>query len=364
MARINYTIAGLVGLLAGETYLLLVSVRFDFATYYKAAQALSRGGDPYVDLNYRQLPLWAWLLQPLAQLPFSWASPLWLGLSVAALVAGAALTFAAFGWPLDRVRLLWLLAFLACPPTLICLFFGQATPFVLLGYSGALFLARNGRYALAGLALAAAMIKPHLTLVAAPLLLALPFTAWAGFAVGAALWLVLSAVLGGPALVSIFFARILSLSASPLLEERPTIFGLIGDYLPQPMLVNLLLAAALVALLAWLCIARLFGRPFPLRPRAMTVICVLLLPYVLVNDLVLLLPVYLATMAAGPLSWRWLVASLALIWTLPFVTMYLGARGIASSLDGLILVALLLAMRWRRKQTGQPESGRSLAALA
>ena len=86
MARLRWSVSLL--FIAALAYLVSVELKelqnilervTDFGTFYRAAQAVSQGADPYAatDGQYFYPPTFAYLIQPLTLVPIAWASILW-----------------------------------------------------------------------------------------------------------------------------------------------------------------------------------------------------------------------------------------------------------------------------------------------
>lgn len=202
----------------------------DFEVFWKAAQALLAGGDPYAVFGvYYPLPVF-FLFIPFALLPLPLAQWLWLGLQVLILVA-------VFGRRIPY--LVWFM------PTLLNLVSGNMVTVWLAFYA----LLRGGRHA--GVALAALMLKPQLVPALAPWLL------WNWVRLDRRqLWrflLTLGAVLSiGFAVQPDWIARWLAVSGQRLRAPiAPSIWGLVS-FLPFPVWVGLAgLISVVVVLWAW-----------------------------------------------------------------------------------------------------------------
>lgn len=111
-------------------------------------------------------PPFAWLMVPLTAIGAAGATYVWLGVSVASLVAAWWIAAPASGW----TRALWLLAALAWYPVQYSLSLAQPAPVVLLAVIACWALAERGRPYLAGVVLGLSVLKPQLVL-AVPLVL-------------------------------------------------------------------------------------------------------------------------------------------------------------------------------------------------
>jgi Glycosyltransferase family 87 len=172
----------------GLAFLLIAYARsrptHDFVEYWASAHELVAGRNPYSLARMFQLerPLGWEMPVPDMNLTPPWAMPL-----VAAFGLAKSYAFAWLVWIGILTAVIWcstrllldfysgesrifpkeprwrepILAFTFFP-TIACLSFAQITPFVLLGITGFLWFDGRKRYALAGMCLAVAAIKPHL----------------------------------------------------------------------------------------------------------------------------------------------------------------------------------------------------------
>ncbi len=191
------------GLLGVVEAVRIAIVRFaldDFRLYYAAAQvgladgfsriydagleraavaALTPGGDWFPYLNPPPL---AWLAAPFTLLPFTAAFAVWFVLILIAVVGAGFLAAPSDG----RARLLFIGLGLGLFPTAWALGAGQVVPLLMLALVAAWRLLKAERQVLAGVVLAATVLKPQLTLLVPFCLLASGrpqvFLAWAGTA--------------------------------------------------------------------------------------------------------------------------------------------------------------------------------------
>jgi hypothetical protein len=173
---------------------------------------------------YISPPPLAWLALPLSALGLERAFYLWFALSVLALVAAWWLAAPSRGWKGS----LWLIAAFAWYPVLYGLSLGQPILFVLLAVAACWKLAETGKPYLAGVVLAASLLKPQLVLVLpVVLLLAGHWRIVAGWAVPAAILAGLSlAMLGGDGLGE--YRGLLALEASNINNRFFTLAVLFG----------------------------------------------------------------------------------------------------------------------------------------
>lgn len=150
-----------------------------FEAYWQQHAAVFGGFHP---AWFMRLPVFAWLLRPLATLSYIHALQIWMG-------AGLAVYFAAIAVLMCRLRLPGLLlpAFVGFFPAIVGLISGQDNCFLLLGVTAAWLLFERKLDILAGIALTLCLYKFNLVLLV-PLLLLLKrrYQGMATFAVGAA----------------------------------------------------------------------------------------------------------------------------------------------------------------------------------
>ena len=148
----------------------------DFAAFWTAGKIGLAGGNVYdgaavrevqsgIGLNTTAIMMWnpPWaltLVLPLGWFPFRTAYAIWVLVNIGLLIASALLLWRGLGGP-PRYRGLALLLTLAFAPTLLLIFSGQLTAFVLLGLAGLVVLRPRHPF-LAGMAGAITAIKPHM----------------------------------------------------------------------------------------------------------------------------------------------------------------------------------------------------------
>jgi hypothetical protein len=367
----------------------------DFFQFWAAARAILHGDDPYDPQAWQRIyegegrwrwqtdqpvflyPLWtAFPFVPLAALPVPWAALLWAIISELLLVSSAWLVIRALEWGNCADWLPWLIAIvMPFNPALLTILFGHLGILLLCVLCAVLFLVARGHYAPAGILLAVTLIKPQLMLLVIPvLLLALSWQRrWSFLA-----WFTISTL----GLISVSWLLMpgwptqwqqnLTRTASVRLTISPTIWGFSHT-----------LASALVRLDLW----RVIGAPICLllmgvvgylwytgrndvqRGRQLAtllsvtvVVSLLLSPYVLSYDFVLLLlPAIVCLWLIQPLPKlfrRSLLASLlgsALL--LPWALLGLSARTgqettsmlFPASLLTILLVGHVGRHRWEKK---------------
>ncbi len=245
----------------------------------------------------------AWLAVPLIGLPFRGAALVWQALLLAALIVSALLIAPARGWD----RALTLLSVAGFQPVLFALGYGTMSPLVLLLLIGTLRAMEGRAPVLAGVILGVTALKPQLTLVVAPVLLAAGYRRTALTAVGVV------AVLAAASVVAVGAngtRDYLSFVTSPYpftQQQMPwTLAGLVGSS-------RLVYLIAIVVVVIVTTVAAYRLRPPPDLALALGVLASLLIsPHLTQGDFVLwLLPVWLAFRAGRP---RWLGAIAALTW--------------------------------------------------
>jgi hypothetical protein len=161
------------------------------------------GGPPPGGLNpYPLFPLFAVLIQPLALLPLSLSTPIWIGLMAACLLASVAVLddLLPAAWSESR-RLLVGFTTVLLLPLVDSLGWAQVTPLLLLLLALAVrHAARHGDSVVVGLLLAGVALKPQLVWLVLPgLLMTRSWRTLGGFAAGAAVWGASTIALVGPA---------------------------------------------------------------------------------------------------------------------------------------------------------------------
>jgi hypothetical protein len=243
----------------------------------------------------------AWLAVPFLLLPLRWAGLIWQALVLAALIAAALLLSPARRW--DRVLIL--LSVAGFQPVLFALGYGTMSPVVFLLLVGTLRAMEGGSAVLAGVFLGLTALKPQLTLLTIPVLLAAGYWKTALTAVGVMAALAVASV----AVIGVSATRdYVSFLVSPetLLHPVPwTVKGLVGSGTPSFIATAVVIVAVVVAAIR-------------LRPRPDVALAVGILASLFVSqhlnvgDFVLwLLPVWLAFRTGRP--W-WLRAIAALTW--------------------------------------------------
>jgi hypothetical protein len=218
----------------------------DFTFYYAAARVgLSHGWQSIYDLQLQQIeldavgsrihtaelaryispPPLAWVVVPLATLPYTLALGVWTALLLGALVLAWHLVAPGSG----PIRLVFLAAAIGWLPVIYALQLGQPGVFVALGVATCYTLLRANRPVWAGIALGALAFKPQLAfLVPAALLVARQNRAFLGSATVLGILAVASVIALGPGGVAAYMERLSFASGVPVNREF-TLAPLIGN---------------------------------------------------------------------------------------------------------------------------------------
>jgi hypothetical protein len=193
---------------------------------------------------------------------------------------------------------------------------------------------------LAGCCFAIMVAKPNLALLALPALIAAPPAAAAAFVLAALIWPIGSVVVSGPAALVQFLMR--------LYAVRDTTLGLVSSSLgsllpltgPPHALLQFVLLASLLGMLAWLLRRRLRGEVLTAGAVDLAAVVTLAtLPYALVSDLLFVGPLLLRlTTVPG----RTAPQLLAAWWVIPWLAALLahaGGGGVAALLPALVALA-------------------------
>lgn len=279
---------------------------FDWPAQWRVEQGVYNGGighgKPFAFAPYADPPPFALVLRPLTALAEPDAYRLWAALLLLSGAIGAYLCLA--DWP-DRPRLTAAALTAICPAALFDLRLGQNSTFLLLSLGAAIWCSARGRPLAAGLCLGTGLLKPHLIL---PLALVVILAAPRGTRARMAAGLVIAAAVGG--LVGLVFDGGLAAYGHWLssvrgfgdtIRHQPDLASIPGLYLGSAgstisgilNAVCLLIAAALIALLA----ARAWGGEVAARRDLLGAGIALALafsPYVHTSDQLLLAPALLA----------------------------------------------------------------------
>gem|GEM_PF-4807320 len=289
----------------------------------------------------------AWLAVPFLLLPLRWAGLVWQVLVLAALVAAALLVSPSRRWD----RALILLSVAGFQPVLFALGYGTMSPVVFLLLVGTLRAMEGGSPVLAGVFLGLTALKPQLTLLTIPVLLAAGYWKTALSAIGVMAGLAVASV----AVIGVSGTRdYVSFLVSPetLLHPVPwTIKGLVGSGTPS------FIATALVVVAVVAVGIRL--RPAPEVALSVGVLASLFVAQHLnVGDFVLwLLPVWVAFRAGRP--W-WLRAVAAVTWISGWLV--LGVPIVCVVCDVALAVAFVVATAQTRAPAVVPVTARAASA--
>ncbi|MGH7722684.1 MAG: glycosyltransferase family 87 protein [Candidatus Dormibacteria bacterium] len=347
----------------------------DWRVFYGAAVVVQHGGSPYDPAlihaaeqtadtypavqpsldDFANLPLVAWILQPMTVLPF-WTSYALSGL-LGLLAAGVALRawLRRWGW---RCTVRWSAFALLSWPALLGVFSGQFDLLLLAALIGAMALALRRHPAAAGaLCMSAALVKPHI-LWPLPLLIAAsqyPDRRAAWHCVVAAATTVMACVLGGellmPGATRAFVGHLFSF-ASRIGTTQPDLSGLPGmfEHLPgggvAGVVVTLAGAATTVGFaLFWMISRRAQALPSTTRVALGVglgmAIWLVATPYAHPNDDVLLFPLLALVLGADAGTMRQRDVGWALVVCLGLIAAFLlwAPSGIAF---GLAAAAVML----------------------
>lgn len=341
----------------------------DFTFYLVAARiGLAHGWPSIYDLNLQQAELHAlgskitiaelaryispppvaWLAVPFTALPYDLAYWLWSALLVAALVAAWYLAAPGAG----PARVIFLAAAVAWLPVIYGLQLAQPGIFVALAVAGSYALLRRNRPVLAGIALAALVLKPQLAFLA-PLALLAARHDRAFFASVLSLGILagLSALAVGPHGLSEYQAR-LGFAASVPVNRELTLAYLVGD-------VNVTRAIQVLIGLWSLFLAYRLRRRGPEWPYVCALVGgMLATPYVHLDDLMMLGIAAWLYLRAGPPGWTW-VYVLAVVVAVEGTPIWGPVPVIAGELGALLLMSAGALRREPAPAAGpQPEPGR------
>jgi Glycosyltransferase family 87 len=245
----------------------------------------------------------AWLAVPLTVLPFRWAALVWQSLLLTALIFAALLISPARRWD----RALTLLSVAGFQPVLFALGYGTMSPLVLLLFAGALRALEGEAPVVAGVLLGLTALKPQLTLLVVPVMLAAGYRKTALTTIGVVVALAVASV----AVVGASGTRdLISFVSSPYpltQQQMPwTLTGLLGG-------VGLIyLVATVVVVVATAAVANRLRMPADVALALGILASLFVSPHLTQGDFVVwLLPVWLAFRAGRP--W-WLGAIAALTW--------------------------------------------------
>ncbi|HEX9099864.1 MAG TPA: glycosyltransferase family 87 protein [Candidatus Dormibacteraeota bacterium] len=289
----------------------------------------------------------AWLAVPFLLLPLRWAGLIWQALLLAALVTAALLVSPPRRWD----RALILLSVAGFQPVLFALGYGTMSPVVFLLLVATLRAMEGGAPAIAGVFLGLTALKPQLTLLTIPVLLAAGYWKTALTAVGVMAALAVASV----AVIGVSGTRdYVSFLVSPetLLHPVPwTVKGLVGSGTPS------FIATAVVIVAAVAVAIRL--RPPPDVALSVGVLASLFVAQHLnIGDFVLwLLPVWIAFRAGRP--W-WLRAVAAVTWMSGWLV--LGVPIACVVCDIALAVAFVVVTAHTRAPAVEPVSGRAVSA--
>jgi len=344
--------AALVSAQGGDPYDWTTLGRTEEALYNAPSHA--RPGDPgYHDFTpFPEGPWLALALEPLTGLPWQVVYPLFAGLMLLAIAAGAWLVFLRLGWPPARRRIAVAVAVLS-PIAFLNVFQGQVSALVFLGFAAAWYLAGRGQPLWAGLVLTLVWIKPNLG-VALPLVLLLlepasRFRLLLGFSGGSAVALGVAA-LALPGVLGHWANELMShwRAAQGIQPDVASIHSFYYPALTGPLktVALIIVLAAGAAYTVWA-----IRRETDARRRGLTLLLLwfALLPYVHSYDAILLLPLVACLLRPDLSGWADPLTEVV-VWgfaILPF-GYFIGLRfGFFNGFTAVPVLLLLLA--WHRR---------------
>jgi alpha-1,2-mannosyltransferase len=272
-------------------------------------------------------PVVAWLMAPLANLPYLRAMAAWAAISIALYFLSVTLLAPlAPQASLDKLSLYLVAA--AWPALFDVLRYGQLSALSLLCAAAAARLSSQARYVASGLALGLLVYKPNLLI--APILILAFAREWpllAGLIAGAGFETLVSLLSVGPGVFANYVTVLWTVVRNPNLiqmfpAESHSLSGAVRLLLPWPFMSASASVVAL-AVCTWAA-ARVWKGTTDCRPRwaALVLASLLASPHLLTYDLLLLaIPILLLADWRRELDHRWPEG----LWLAPLVLMYAGA---------------------------------------
>jgi hypothetical protein len=363
----------------------------DWRVFYAAAQVIAHGGNPYSPTtmhvaeqmaqhysavqpsldDFTDLPIVGLFLRAFSWLPYWWSYAVFTVLGLVVAGASLRLWISELGWPRSG---LWVLGALCSWPLLVGVLSGQFDLLLLGATIGGLVLMRHDRPWLAGLCMAAVLLKPHI-LWPLPILLGV---AWINDArrvqqfalsTGGVLAAGVAAGFVWVAHAGSFFSHLLSFE-STVTSVQPDLAGIPGlvAHLPHGALLGdgfAVVGVAGVLLLAVVSLRHPALRALPddrryLIPLVGLAFWLACTPYAHPNDDVLLFPLLAATVGESGrrLDSRWI--EVGVIGSLALIACFVEAPVVGAVL--LVLGAAGWAWRWDRT-SGQAAASLALAAV-
>ncbi|GEM_PF-6042670 len=334
------------GALVGEVaFLLIYTAGEDFWQHYFTAKALIAGlpAETVQDVwplqyVYPYLIFLPWALVPLSMLPPRLALTIWVALLYLAMGAAVyllAMTFPHFTRPRAAAAALW---FAIWPVTFVAVFMGQVSPFILLILVVAYRLGKNGRDLVSGFVLSLGLLKPHLMIgVVGALALRAKWRIILGFTLGSLVVLGISLFSGPMGSAPNWFRYVTEWFLS---NDRSV--SIVGRLYFLPWQLQLIVTLSGMGLLAFWW----WRRPNISHCDAALgfLIYLALVPYVLVYDLVLLVPCFLV-----------LIDSRGIIfWASVLMAAVASLRYGLGDLAALALLLLAFSLWRNRKRLQQP----------
>ncbi|MGD1054115.1 MAG: glycosyltransferase 87 family protein, partial [Candidatus Dormibacteria bacterium] len=356
---------GLLALVAVESWAALTNITHsDFIVFWEAARRLSAHADPYdsvavsaaawkqlavahppYPLPYAYLPELAWLLRPLAQLPFRAANAVWLGISLVSIGAGLGLLIATARRLAPRTGGATLLV---CASTITLasasgIAEGQVDgPLLLLAALALALLPRRRLAAGVALGLAAALKPQILWFVPLALLVVREWRTLAGMLIGGLGCLALSLAVVPPSQLGEWMRQLFQGLPAP--SSTVSLPGIVIDWAGPTAALVAAAGLALVALIAlWWMRARLDART---ALGLGIVLSLLIAPHDYSHDLLLL--GVLAATAALITGWsRTLVLAVIALDVATWVDAWL--PGSWAHVEALVMLALVVALIWQAR---------------
>jgi Glycosyltransferase family 87 len=274
------------------------------------------------EIQFGRFPYYAWLLRPLALLPYRTAYLVWEILSASALVAFVVL------WPSAPHRTRWCVAFWMLP-VFICFFNGQEDLFLLCWLGLAAWLLRKQKPLIAGMVLTLCASKFHLfTLVPLVVVAQRRWRMATGMLAGAGVLAAVSFAVAGPNWPAAYYAVLTHPGINTSLEHMPNLHSLFGTGWLGVMLQIVTTAALAFGVYVAAKSTASFERALALALAA----SILTAFHGYIHDGSLLLPAILAFLGAAEARIRLLVFALAsplpwfllqFRWPLPVLTQLL-----------------------------------------
>jgi len=331
----------------------------DFRVFYDAAIRL-RQGEPLYEpgpMAYMNPPFFAWAIQPLTWMSYTLARLVWILITYGATVLSCTLLFGEKST--GHWRSFWLWASLLSVPAVVGnVVTGQNTALVLLGLALNYALQRNDRPVWAGAALGLVLIKPHLIIGPAIVLLAgKNWRALLGLGISAIVLGTGSMFLVGTSGVASYLNVARDVAGWVHLDQffrldMHTPNAILHTLAPQAADVAVVVVGGVVAIfLAWRASQ---ARAYTAETASLAVVASLLItPYAHLHDLMILVVpwILLGPRVSGPKLWVLLASYVAPV--LHLIMMGMGGYGPILTVTALAGMFAMLAHR-RQSATAKP----------